>query len=394
MFLIAFWRWLKGWVRLEAEGGFPERLLNLAARGELLLWNTVRRGTVLSACCYARDYRRLRPLMRKTGMRMRIRERHGVPFFLRRYHARWGIAAGLALYFLLLQLLAGRIWVIRINGLETADRAAILSTMESAGVRIGGKRNALDLTAIQLQALRELEDVSWLAVNLEGSIANIDITEWDKDAPKPEPTAPSNIKARRDGLIVKVEAVGGQAMVQPGDAVAEGSLLISGIVDTGEGGTLLRRAEGRIFAQTTHTLEARIPLTQVQKRPNGRQILQPTLQLFQFFIPLYTNGELPADVQLEEADCPVTIGGIPLPVGLRLRRYTCLADQTVTYTEEEAAALAAEEIARQEQETLEKAEITGRSEEVRLEDGCYILTVRYDCVEDIAVEEPLLLSPN
>lgn len=32
MFLIRLLRWLFGFVRWEAEGGFPERLLNLAAR--------------------------------------------------------------------------------------------------------------------------------------------------------------------------------------------------------------------------------------------------------------------------------------------------------------------------------------------------------------------------
>lgn len=32
MYLMRFFRWLLGWVSFEAEGGFPERLLNLCAR--------------------------------------------------------------------------------------------------------------------------------------------------------------------------------------------------------------------------------------------------------------------------------------------------------------------------------------------------------------------------
>jgi hypothetical protein len=38
MFLIRFMRWLFGWVKLEAEGGFPERLLNLTAMEGIELW--------------------------------------------------------------------------------------------------------------------------------------------------------------------------------------------------------------------------------------------------------------------------------------------------------------------------------------------------------------------
>ena len=50
MFLIRLLRWLFGFVRWEAEGGFPERLLNLAARQELPLWGVSRQGETLSAC--------------------------------------------------------------------------------------------------------------------------------------------------------------------------------------------------------------------------------------------------------------------------------------------------------------------------------------------------------
>lgn len=35
MFFIRFLRWLLGWVRLETEGGFPEKLLNGAAKAGL-----------------------------------------------------------------------------------------------------------------------------------------------------------------------------------------------------------------------------------------------------------------------------------------------------------------------------------------------------------------------
>ena len=96
MFIIRFLRWLLGWVEFEAEGGFPERLLNLAARGGIPLWDTGRRGVVLTARCFARKYKKLRPIARKAGVRLHVVRRHGVPFFLQRYRARAGLVAGLA----------------------------------------------------------------------------------------------------------------------------------------------------------------------------------------------------------------------------------------------------------------------------------------------------------
>ena len=49
MFMIHLLRWLFGWIRLEAEGGFPERLLNLAAREGIELWEVRRYGIRLTA---------------------------------------------------------------------------------------------------------------------------------------------------------------------------------------------------------------------------------------------------------------------------------------------------------------------------------------------------------
>lgn len=55
---------------------------------------------------------------------------------------------------------------------------------------------------------------------------------------------PSNIKAARDGRVLKIEVTGGQAMVQAGDAVTRDTLLISGVVES-KTGPLLRRSSGR-----------------------------------------------------------------------------------------------------------------------------------------------------
>ena len=114
MFLVRFLRWLLGWVRLETEGGFPEKLLNQAAKAGLPLWNSCRQGIRMTTCCYARQYKKLRPLAKKACVRMRVKERHGIPFFLHRYRARAGLAAGILVYALLLQFLSGRIWIVHV----------------------------------------------------------------------------------------------------------------------------------------------------------------------------------------------------------------------------------------------------------------------------------------
>ena len=391
MFLIRFIRWLLGWVRLEAEGGFPERLLNLAAREHIQLWNTARHGIHLDACCFARRYRKLRPIARKAGMRMHVRERHGVPFFLRRYRARSGIIAGLAVYIALLQLLSQRVWVLDVSGNETVSDQSILDVLEPMGVHLGGRFDELDINTIQLAAVQKLPGLSWLAVNLEGSIAHVEVMERRPTPELIDPNRPSNIKAARDGRILSMEVSGGEAAVQKGDAVVGGTLLVSGVVQS-TAGPILKRAQAKILAETTRKLEVCVPLEESLLLPGREVVLRPTFYLFGIEVPLYTDGKLDGEHRLEVYEHPLLANGIRLPIGVTNRRYTMLEHTDVKRTQEEAAVLAASRLDTKEKSDLAGVEIRNAARSGRMEKGVYILSGTYSCVEDIGIEEQILLE--
>ena len=81
--------------------------------------------------------------------------------------------------------------------------------------------------------------MAWLAVNLSGSVARVEVKERTLPPTPTDPNRPSNIRAARDGRIIEFSVYGGEAAVQNGDAVTEGMLLVSGVIE-GEKGTILR----------------------------------------------------------------------------------------------------------------------------------------------------------
>lgn len=395
MYLLRFFRWLLGWVSFEAEGGFPERLLNLCARGEVPLWNTGRRGVSLQACCYARHYKKLRPLAKKSGMRLHIGQRHGVPFFLHRYRARAGILVGAAVYAGLLMVLSQHIWIIDVHVQDNAVPAArVEEVLEPLGVFIGAKRDSLDISTLQLKVLEQLPELSWLTVNLNGSIAEV---ETQVRAPAPEITnkgGPSNLMAACDGTIVEIEVYDGQPMVQKDDAVAQGMLLVSGVVDS-KAGPILKRSRARIIAETQHDIIIRIPLEEAKLVPSGRIISRPVFRFFGLSIPLYTDGPIEGEFIEEFENNPLTANGLRLPIGMATQRYILQEMQTITRTPEQATAEAAQQL---EQLTVERTaegiELIERTTEESIENGEYILIARDRCREDICREEPILISEN
>ena len=385
------WRWFCGWVRWEAEGGLPGRLLTLAAREKLPLWDTKRHGILFSACCRAGDYRRLRPLARRCGLRLHLKERHGAAFILRRYHARPGLVLGIIVYTLLLVFLSGRIWSLDIRGVHAADRAALVTLLAEHGVAVGRSKAGVNSEAIRLDALTRLTDISWLAVNLDGCVAEVEVREMNPEETPTEPNAPSNLVAARDGIIRSVEVTGGTATVQEGDAVAAGGILASGIIETQQE-LLFRRSSGRVMAETTREITVCVPLAETLTLPTGNATETLTLHLFGWSLPLSDNSIHGTGCQLEEFDRPLTLGGVPLPLGITMRRYTPLADRPVQRTPEQARALAEEQLVAEEHRQLAQARIDERDVTWEEVDGRLILTARYRCIENIAVEVPIQME--
>lgn len=391
MFLVHILRWLFGWVGLAAEGGFPERLLNLAAREGIDLWGVRRKGMTMVACCPVGQYKRLRSPARRAGMRMHVTSRHGVPFTIRRYRSRAGIAVGLAAFYFILQLFSQRIWVVEVRGNKKVASDEIITVMQGFGVREGADLSSLDIPSLQLKALEQLPNLAWCVVNLKGSIAYIDVTER---VPKPELSdhdRPSNIKATRDGRIVSVEVYTGQAMVRSGDAVARGMLLVSGVIDS-KVGPILRRSQARILAQTSRRLVVGVPIKEKLLLPAGRQILRPSLHLFTIEIPMYTDGKIEQKNRLTVSKNMLEINGIELPVGIVNRRYELLAMKEITRTEQEASVLAGQRLEAKKNNELAAVQILSAKETGSVKNGQYIITGEYTCIEDICMEEQLLVE--
>lgn len=104
---------------------------------------------------------------------------------------------GVLIYALLLQFLSGRIWIVNIEGNDQVPEASIREVLEPLGVREGGDFRKLDVPSLQLTALQSLPDLTWLAVNLEGSTVHVKVRERGSHAPMEDGAFPSNIKAAR-----------------------------------------------------------------------------------------------------------------------------------------------------------------------------------------------------
>lgn len=391
--LAHIWRWFPGWVQVQAEGGYPERLLNRMTAAEIPVWGVHRGQERISFCCFARDYRRLRRPARSACLRMRVRRKHGLPFRLRPYRHRKGLLVGLALYGILLALLSGRIWVVQVSGNTDTTSSDITAVTEELGVRIGARIAGLDIKNIQITGLSRLPTLAWITVNPSGCVAHVDVMERRPTPQVLDLTQPSDMVALRDGEILSVTVLSGQKAVKVGEAVRAGTVLISGRVDrmVAGGGTALQigRAYGEVMARTQREITVTVPLVYEKTVPAGEPILRPTVTFLCWQFPLYASTDAPQPSRLWRQEHFLQGNGLVLPLGISNEYIIPLTAVRQTRTREQAQALASSRLERQRQTLFDGIEAEEIDRREVWHGNEVSLTATYRCVENIAAEVPM-----
>ena len=382
------YRWFPGWVRVEIESGYPERFLNHATAAGIPLWQVRRLENRVRFSCLAEDYRRLWPFARTACLRMRVRQKHGLPFWRHRYRHRKGLLVGAVLYGLILALLAPRIWVIQVVGNTDTPTEAILAVAEERGVKLGARMDGVDIKGLQITGTNALSGLSFITMNPSGCVARIDVREREQPPAVLDLSQPSDLVAVCDGLILEMEIRSGNPLVMEGEAVTAGTRLVTGRVDT-EMGEKKYRSYGAVWAETRRRITVEIPLTYARIVAVGDTVCCPTISLFCWDLPLYSRFALQGETAHWQSRHFLTVDGTTLPLGITTDYYRPLTQITATRTVEQAKKLAVEQLALQEQELFLPDGYEKQTETGRVKDGCYVLTATYLCRENIAAEVPL-----
>lgn len=257
---------LKGQVRVHVTAVFPERVLNLCGARNLAFWDVMWISPTEFECTLSRqDYAVLRRAAEKLDCTISTKTQTGVPFFFGRLRRRQVLAVGACVCALLLLTGSFFIWDFEITGNSSVPDEEILRSLEKNGVGLGTFCLSVDEAELRNHVLLDLPRLSWIAVNVSGCKAHVQVRER---VAKPElinRQIPCNLVARQDGVVVKVEALNGEKLVLPGTTVEKGQILISGVQDTGTFGARLVAGIGKVYARTWYSLSTEIPLT-VEKK--------------------------------------------------------------------------------------------------------------------------------
>lgn len=385
---------IKGYVVVCAEGYFTERFLNVCMRRGIFLWNVRRAGdTRIFACMGIQDFKNIRPIAAKTRTKVKIVKRCGMPFFVHRYRHRKTAVIGIALFFAVLWYFSGHVIGIDITGNERISTEAVINELKGFGVYHGANINKLDNKLIQNQMMTKMEDIAWIGVNIKGSRVYIEIKERLDTHINLEKDIPCNIVAAKDGIVRTLEVKAGQSMIKSGQMVEKGDLLVSGAVDSNREGVRYIHSFGEIYADTIYKREEEYPLEYTKKIYTGAEKKRYSVKILGKEIKLVFNQDVPFefyDSSTEDKEYRLPIDFIPA-LYLITDKYSEYIPEKCSRTEGETVEIAKKELCeRLNTEIPSEAEIKKINVAHTITDkNTVLVTVEYECREDIAVQTPI-----
>lgn len=267
-------------VRCLVTGEETLRFVNLCRNNGIELRHLVRRENAIQMEIDAENFKKLRPLVRKTHVKIHILNRHGPAFFFYRHKRRWWFLLGMTVFAGMIYILSLFVWQIDIDGNSKYTDALILQALSQMNVRTGCRKSEIDLPKIEEELRIMYNEITWVSASIMGTKLQIELREGDlkisgssgdgqtgnvkcvenqENSKKTqngesETDLPTNLVADEDAVITNLVVRRGTAAVHYGDEVKKGDVLIEGKVYIYNEDETLKKvdyltAEGDVFGK-------------------------------------------------------------------------------------------------------------------------------------------------
>lgn len=387
--------YILGYVNIEVEGYFIERFINICNHQKIVLWNSKRiRTTIMRANVSLKDFKKLKPILKKTKCRLKIRAKKGFPFLSHRYHKRKVFFIFFILLILATCLLSNFIWNIEITGNETIPTSEIEEILKENNFQIGKLKQTIHTNDIISQIRLQRNDIAWVGIEIKGTNAEVKVVEADK---KPEIIAEDeycNLIATKDGMIVKISAQNGTPVVKEGDIVTKGSVLVGGWLEGKYTGMRYVHANGEVQAKVWYSKKVEIPLQDTKKQKTGAQENKFSVKINNFEINLSKRvSKFKNYDTIEDSKKLRLFSNFYLPIEIHKFTYEEYENQEITHTVEEAKQIGIEkakealkdEVSQEQTVLNERVNTKEKNNSVEVE-------VIYEILENIVTKEKIVFE--
>ena len=221
--------------------------MNLCSNHDILLWNIENHGEYYTMCITVSGFRKLKGIVKKTGTRVAIQKRCGLPFFVPRMKKRKIFLIGLMGSLFFWMWMSTFIWAVDITGNYSISEDIFMDFLKESNIYVGMKRNQVNIEELEKKIRQDFTIVTWTSARIDGTRLEIQIREnevdmgaEEREQKKEEENGTgiasgenaygSDLVAEEDGVIVSMVTRQGVPQVSVGMEVKKGDILVSGSV--------------------------------------------------------------------------------------------------------------------------------------------------------------------
>ena len=397
MFFIKLYHFIFGYVTVKISGVKPEKFINMLMNIRIKFWGIEKVSDGLCVKIPSRYAKQTTfgKIAGKTNTEYKIISKNGFKFFLERRKYRLGLYLGTAIGVMLIYASTFFIWEVTISKSDYHNNDEIIEILEKLGCKTGVLKKSLNLSDIQSRAVLASDGkITWIAVNLKGTVANIEIKRREPAAEIIDQTTPVNIIASKSGKIIYIDAYEGEQIAEDENSVQKGDLLISGALDSERLGMRIKHASGKILAETTRTIEMILPIVSSEKYYTGKTANKYSLNILGKNINLYIKNDISFEKydKIKNTENIVLFNAVVLPIKISTAVHREFTEKNIKLDENKAKDIAISKInciidnSFGNDENI--VEIKSKSYEGEITDEYYYIKCTVDCIENIAKEMP------
>lgn len=389
--MIRIWRYIRGYHRLILTGASPDWMLNRLSKQRIPFWDIVWINPfTVGICVFHRDLPCVEDAAVKAGCQLEHVSRNGIVVPICRLRHRWFLWLPLILCLTTMIYMQSHICFYTVTGNVDISDQAILHELENLGIGVGSYGPDIQPQWVEDHMLNQLHALQWITIYQTGCKAEVIVRERAEKPEVRDRKGFSNIIAVRPCILLEQSVWSGQALKVPGDVVAAGELLVSGVVDLDKT-YLLTHAQAEIYGRTWWNTDTVIPVHTRQKGCIEEEKTSVWLEIGKRRIKIFGNSGISTAVcdKMISRKILSLPGNHPLPFSVCVETTIQRKLSQTSMNEMWAEVLLSDAATRTVMSQMIAGQILQRSEMLSEQNGLWHLTTSMECREMVArVAEP------
>lgn len=392
MYIGILLRLIFGYVRIEVEGYYIERFINICQNKKILIWNLKRqKGVKLFLNIGIKDFKKLKNIARKTNCKIKISKKKGIPFILHRYKKRKIFAIFLIIIAFAIYTSSKYVWNIEVQVEDNLQIEQIEEDLADLGLRKGVRKSKIETDKLINELRLKRNDISWIGIDLKGTNVIVKAVKADEKPDLLDNSDYCNIVASKSGVITKIIAQNGTAVVNVGDEVNEGDILIAGYMEGKYTDKRYVHSLGVVQAKIKYQKSEKFYLNQENLRDTGNEEKKFQIKFNNFQINFYkTLSKFKIyDTIYTEKNLKI-FSNFYLPISVVEITNKEQVKETQKYSKEEVIELGKEKLSKAiEEDIANKENILGVTVDTEEQENFVEVCVTYEVLENIESYEKI-----